>query len=110
MVALLTVDDFGSLWGVTRLKLFQTMEETYAAHVTNVLPNIAPAGTPVRKEEQVIHNAAKTITTSPQGGHKREYGRNEKVTITNGAKTEVMKYKKAEPLLAVGGWRIVEDT
>ncbi|KKW23452.1 MAG: Protein translocase subunit SecA [Candidatus Kaiserbacteria bacterium GW2011_GWC2_52_8b] len=92
------------------LKLFQTMEETYAAHVTNVLPNIAPAGTPVRKEEQVIHNAAKTITTSPQGGHKREYGRNEKVTITNGAKTEVMKYKKAEPLLAVGGWRIVEDT
>ena len=25
LIALLTVDDFGSLWGVTRLKLFQTM-------------------------------------------------------------------------------------
>ena len=35
-------------------------------------------------------------------------GRNEKVTITNGTETKVMKYKKAESLLKVGSWRLAE--
>ena len=35
-------------------------------------------------------------------------GRNEKVTISNGSETKVLKYKKAQPLLS-DGWDIVTD-
>ena len=34
----------------------------------------------------------------------KETGRNEKVTITNGAETRELKWKKAKPLLASGKW------
>tara|TARA_B100000287_G_C20594956_1_gene765769 strand:- start:746 stop:1339 length:594 start_codon:yes stop_codon:yes gene_type:complete len=37
----------------------------------------------------------------------KKYGRNEKVTITDGDDTKILKYKKAEPLLSKG-WRISE--
>ena len=73
------------------LKLFQTMEETYTAHVSSMLPNITLSGTPSTREERVIHSAAKTITSSSQGGQKKEYGRNDKGTITNGTKTGGLK-------------------
>ena len=33
-------------------------------------------------------------------------GRNEKVTITDGTETKIMKYKKALPLIESGGWEI----
>ena len=33
-------------------------------------------------------------------------GRNEKVTITDGTETKVIKYKKAKPLLESGGWEL----
>jgi len=35
-------------------------------------------------------------------------GRNEKVTITDGNETKIIKYKKAEPLLESGGWKLSE--
>ena len=38
----------------------------------------------------------------------RKYGRNEKVTITDGTETKVIKYKKAEPLLKSGAWEMSE--
>ena len=37
----------------------------------------------------------------------KSYGRNEKVTITNGTDTKELKYKKAEILLE-GEWTLVE--
>jgi preprotein translocase subunit SecA len=46
------------------------------------------ARTPIRKNEKI--------------------GRNDFVTITNGTDTETMKFKKAEPLLASGEWKVVE--
>ena len=37
----------------------------------------------------------------------KKYGRNDKVTISNGSETKVLKYKKAESLIAEG-WNIVD--
>jgi peptide deformylase len=34
----------------------------------------------------------------------KKYGRNEKVKITNGKETKILKWKKAEPLIAAGKW------
>ncbi len=36
----------------------------------------------------------------------KKIGRNEKVTITDGTETKVIKYKKAKPLLESGGWEL----
>ena len=36
----------------------------------------------------------------------KSYGRNEKVTITDGDETKVMKYKKAQSLIESGVWKI----
>ena len=36
----------------------------------------------------------------------KKIGRNEKVTITDGTETKVMKYKKAIPLIENGNWKL----
>ena len=89
------------------LKLFQTMEGSYMAQVAHVLPNMTTGGVQAPKAEQIIHNAVRTISVPTGVSSKTEYGRNDKVTITNGKETQEMKYKKAEPLLQGGEWRIV---
>ena len=38
----------------------------------------------------------------------KTYGRNEKITITDGKETKIIKYKKALPLIESGGWEISE--
>ena len=93
------------------LKLFQGLEAGFAAHVASSLPNMFAGGqgAPMRaREGEAVQKAATEITASatPQSGSK--YGRNDKVTITDGTTTEEMKFKKAEPLLASGKWRIVQ--
>ena len=87
------------------LKLFQGMEETYALHVLQTLPNVL-AGAQVPRESQAVQRAAMSITSASAPAGKKEYGRNDHVKITNGTETREMKYKKAEPLLEQG-WRIV---
>ena len=84
------------------------MENSYAAHVAAVLPNVATGGAPVRRDEQVIHKATRAISASSGVQPKKEYGRNDRVVITNGTEKREMKFKKAEPLLATGEWRVVE--
>jgi peptide deformylase len=37
----------------------------------------------------------------------RKFGRNEKVEITNGKETKLIKWKKAEPLITIGEWKLV---
>jgi len=92
------------------LRLFQTMEETYKAQVASAIGNIISgpqSSASVSAAAKVIHTAAASITASSQSQQKSEYGRNDKVTITNGTETLEMKYKKAESMLATGEWRIV---
>jgi len=89
------------------LKLFQTMEESYMDHIVQVLPNINTEG--VRApERKIIHTAVSNITAGGNAPQKKEYGRNDRVVITNGKEEREMKYKKAEPLLQTGEWRIVK--
>jgi preprotein translocase subunit SecA len=90
------------------LRLFQTMEETYSGHVIQTVPNISTDGAPASRQERSVATAARSITATGQVGERKEYGRNDKVTITNGTETKEMKYKKAETLLQTGEWRILE--
>ncbi len=106
------------------LKLFQTMEETYTLQVASVLPTIGQpaqmnaAATVTAAQPSsaqgygramgAVEKAARSITSQVQGTAKKGYGRNDRVTITNGKETQELKYKKAEPLLETGEWRIVE--
>ena len=89
------------------LKTFRTMENTYEQHVIQTLPTIGSSGAPVSRNEEAVRVAAQKITSQGNGVTKKEYGRNDRVTITNGKETQEMKYKKAEPLLSNGEWRIV---
>ena len=95
------------------LRLYSTMEANYEAHVVKMLPQVLGA-TPApesdesrQKAAESVQKAARTITFSANAAAKK-YGRNDKVTITNGTETEEMKFKKAEPLIASGEWKIVE--
>ncbi len=89
------------------LKLFQMMEENFASHVKSLVPNILNAGqsSSVQRSAENVSRAAVSIT-AVDSSRKLDFGRNDKVTITNGSETREMKYKKAEQLLAEG-WRIV---
>lgn len=91
------------------LKLFQTMEDTYTQHIIQTIPNIAPTGAPASRQERSVQTAARSITATGHVGGKKEYGRNDKVTISNGTETREVKFKKAEPLLQSGEWRIVAE-
>jgi len=90
------------------LRMFQQMEAAYAAHIAHTLPqSVAGLQQSLRtKESDAVRAAARSITTTGSQGAKK-YGRNDKVTITNGTETQEMKYKKAEALLATGKWQIV---
>jgi preprotein translocase subunit SecA len=95
------------------LRLFQGMEASFASHVASTLPGLFDAQpaqqVPLRQREgEVVQQAARALTASAAPTGEKKYGRNDKVTITDGTKTEEMKFKKAEPLLASGKWRIVE--
>ena len=90
------------------LNLFKIMEDTYIQHARTMLPTVLAGAANQPTHNIVIENAARAITAGSGHSHKKkEYGRNDKVVITNGTETQEMKYKKAEPLLKQG-WRIVE--
>jgi len=89
------------------LRLFQSLEISYATQVAQILPNLA-ARVEAPREQRAVFNAARSITAGAStSSPKKEYGRNDHVVITNGKEQKEMKYKKAEPLLATG-WRIIQ--
>ncbi len=94
------------------LKLFQAMEESYRGQVEGVVANLVSISESVQNptlQTEVIHKAAQMITASSAPIEKRDFERNDRVVITNGAETREMKFKKAEPLIASGSWRIIES-
>ena len=90
------------------------MEDSYITHVRRIFPNLsaAPAASrqdsPAGKQGSLVGGAARMITAQSAPGVKKTYGRNDHVIVSNGTEEREMKYKKAEPLLATGLWRIVE--
>ncbi len=104
------------------IRLFKEMQEAFYRRVAELIPNIQVQA--VEREEEVQKKerahlmlggggaAASKESKARQMPIEKEaaFGRNELVTITDGTKTETMKYKKAEPLLANGGWTLVEKS
>ncbi|HVM73391.1 MAG TPA: preprotein translocase subunit SecA [Candidatus Paceibacterota bacterium] len=94
------------------LNLFHAMEAAYNTRIRELIPQVTvnpQTPVPGTQEGEAIRRAAIAITASTEDS-KKEYGRNEHVTITNGSEIQEMKYKKAERLIASGQWRLVEKT
>ena len=66
----------------------------------------------MKHQSEIAQNSAGTKEVKATKENKpvrntEQYNRNEVVTITNGTEVHVVKYKKAEPLLSTGEWKIV---
>ena len=94
------------------LSLFQAMEETYNTRAVQILSGIQVGqsastsqssdveGDAVRKAAMAITGGSETTVSS------KVYERNDHVTITNGKEVMSVKFKKAEPLIKSGEWKI----
>ena len=113
------------------LRLFKNFEDTIFEEVIKLLPHVqADMNIQAPERAQAIHPSAGSVTqkvannisrqarqaqegagknTEPQKPIVKgeEIGRNEQVTIEKGGETQVVKYKKAQPLLEQG-WKIVK--
>ncbi len=95
--------------------MFKSMEDDFKGRVFETLERLEPlpAGAPtgLAAEPPITPVIPASASASPQGQaaatDESEMGRNDKVTITNGTETREMKYKKAEPLIRSGEWRLV---
>jgi preprotein translocase subunit SecA len=102
------------------LRMFKDLEYSIGEHILKLVPQIGAGA--YRKEEEELKkvqakatlvggsSAATTGSTAPQPAKSNpleKIGRNEQVTITDGKETKTMKFKKAEPLLALG-WKLVQ--
>ena len=56
-------------------------------------------------QNQAVPQPKKNIPSVPTG--QKKYGRNDKIKISNGTETKIIKFKKAETLLNQG-WNIIE--
>lgn len=98
------------------LRMFQEMEDSFIDHIARLLPNIGEgAFAPEEEKLTEVHENARligggdTASPSPPPAHVggKKIGRNDIVEITDGTTTQKMKFKKAEPLLASGTWKLV---
>ena len=103
------------------LRLFNELKDSINHNIVERVPNIGVGGLSedekrareAQKKAAIISGAiSKTISAGVAGGgagvtHKKT-GRNEMVKITNGKETKTIKYKKAEPLIESGEWRLVD--
>lgn len=92
------------------LRLFEGMQQAYVGNVVRLLPLLSEKGI-VRAQEPRLSDVARQAAQITAGSGLEVasgYGRNDKVTITNGTETQEMKYKKAEPLLETGEWKIIK--
>jgi preprotein translocase subunit SecA len=96
------------------VQLFAQMQRAILERIAAALPVLQPAVIAKEEAEQQQEAAAaiassQTTSRSQKGKtvvSQSKIGRNDMVTITNGSKTETMKFKKAEPLLT-SGWSLV---
>lgn len=97
-------------------RLFEEMQHDTLTRIAELIPNIQPEA--IEKEEAQLHKEQAQAQQSAASGsangasasqrvNTKTYGRNDMVKITNGTETKEMKYKKAEPLVSSGDWKIV---
>jgi preprotein translocase subunit SecA len=92
------------------LRYFKDMESGIDEQFRIVLPRIEKRPEAPKTQKMVLSGGSETTGIGNRGDGVRNeqvFSRNDMVTITDGKETHVMKYKKAEPLLAQG-WKIVE--
>jgi preprotein translocase subunit SecA len=99
------------------IRLFNEMQEILLHRIAEVIPNLQSEA--LAKEEEEMRRARESAKAagaeqSSATGKKqaprvsiKTPGRNDIVKITNGTEVKELKYKKAEPLLAEGQWKIV---
>jgi len=103
------------------LIMFKEMEAALDGQILGVIKTV---GEGAYKQEKVhleeVHRGAQRAARSGSGGDKVQakslkpqaggtrIGRNDKVEIIKGDETQVVKYKKAEPLIENEGWKIVK--
>lgn len=98
-------------------RLFEEMQEAVLYRLAELIPNVRPEA--IAKEEEALRKAQsqaqrsggaqKTADTKKQQPVRNEGkpGRNDVVKITDGTDTKEMKFKKAEPLINEGTWKLV---
>ena len=98
------------------LRMFRSLESGIIERVIELLPEMGVGAFEseeerMKRQSTIAQQASRTTqggtTPAPVRGEPK-IGRNETVTITNGQETKQMKYKKAEALLAQGGWKLVD--
>jgi len=98
------------------LRLFKDMQVSFDRSVVELLPNLGAAF--LAEEERrlrALQEKARTLGGSsdtekggtPVRSGEHKIGRNETVRITNGTETLEIKFKKAEPMLSSGEWKLV---
>jgi len=101
------------------VRLFKEMEDTARARIAELIPKVRIEA--IEKDEaaeQKVRSNLVALSENSRGGTKLQQKeparrlnapeRNEIVRITDGEHTEEMKFKKAEPLLATGKWKLVD--
>ncbi len=99
------------------IRLFREMEEAALRRIAELIPIVQTSA--VEKEEEQLRKAqahaqlAGGSNAAGASGQARapvrkeeKIGRNDMVTITNGTETKTIKFKKAEPLIESGEWKI----
>lgn len=101
------------------LRLFNDLKDSINHNILERIPHIGAGALSeqeqkareAQKKAQIISGAiANTINKGAAGGAgvaQKKIGRNEMVKITNGSEIQEMKYKKAEPMIESGEWKIV---
>jgi len=97
-------------------RLFKEMQMEILHRISEIIPKLQPEV--IEKEEEELKkqhekaqrsggdSAMSTNTDQRQRVNDGKPGRNEIVKITNGTDTKEMKYKKAEPLIESGDWKL----
>ena len=99
------------------MRLFKEMQQALINRIIEILPKLQPVvvereEAEMKHQSEIAQNSAGTKEIKATKENKpvrntEQYNRNEVVTITNGTEVHVVKYKKAEPLLSTGEWKIV---
>ncbi len=97
------------------LRLFRNLNERVDETLRTLLPRLSDVA--LSQAERRLREAAaqaqaqsggkETSAGARETSSRKKIGRNETVTITNGTETRELKFKKAEPLLASGEWKVV---
>ncbi|MBL7045853.1 MAG: preprotein translocase subunit SecA [Parcubacteria group bacterium] len=93
------------------LFLYKELESSFGAGLLHNLPKITSGAFKEEENKKLneVHLSAKSITEVTKVDHQiKKIGRNDIVKITDGNEIREMKYKKAEPLIEGGKWKLVK--